>query len=64
MLFLAYFAARQAGCKDRCTIQFNLFEAGEAGPFIPRRKLLSLWLVSGPGDAGEQVLTIGFPEDF
>ena len=41
-----------------------LFEADEAPPHRTHRRTLSLWMVVGPGDQGEPVITIGFPEDF
>jgi len=64
VVFLASFAARQAGTQDRCSLDVNLFEAEEAPPHRIHRRTLSLWMVVGPGDQGEPVITIGFPEDF
>jgi DNA repair protein RadC len=64
VVFLASFAARQAGTQDRCSFEVSLFEADEAPPHRTHRRTLSLWMVVGPGDQGEPVITIGFPEDF
>jgi DNA repair protein RadC len=64
VVFLASFAARQAGTHDRCSFEVSLFEADEAPPHRTYRRSLSLWMVVGPGDQGEPVITIGFPEDF
>lgn len=64
VVFLASFAARQAGTQDRCSFEVSLFEAEAAPPHRTHRRTLSLWMVVGPGDQGEPVITIGFPEDF
>jgi len=64
VVFLASFAARQAGTQDRCSFEVSLFEADEAPPHRAHRRTLSLWMVVGPGDRGEPVITIGFPENF
>ena len=64
VLFLASFAARKLGRADRGSFEVSLFEA-EANPsHRTHRRTLSLWMVVGPGDQGEPVITIGFPEDF
>ena len=62
--FLASFAARRVGMADRASFDVSLFEADEAPPHRTHRCTLSLWMVVGPGDQGEPVITIGFPEDF
>jgi hypothetical protein len=41
-----------------------LFEADVSPSHRTHRRTLSLWMVVGPGDQGEPVITIGFPEDF
>jgi hypothetical protein len=64
VVFLASFAARQAGTQDRCSFEVSLFEAEAAPPHRTHRHTLSLWMVVGPGDQGEPVITIGFPENF
>ena len=64
VVFLASFAARQAGTQDRCSFEVGLFEADETPPHSTHRSTLMLWIVVGPGDQGEPVITIGFPEDF
>jgi len=64
VVFLASFAARQAGMPDRCSFEVGLFEAEAAPPHRTHHATLSLWMVVGPGDQGEPVITIGFPEDF
>jgi hypothetical protein len=64
VVFLASFAARRSGTQDRCSFEVSLFEADEAPPHRTHRRTLSLWMVVGPGDQGEPVITIGFPEDF
>lgn len=64
VVFLASFAARRSGTQDRCSFEVSLFEVGEAPLHRTHRSTLSLWMVVGPGDQGEPVITIGFPEDF
>jgi hypothetical protein len=64
VVFLASFAARPASTQDRCSFEVSLFEAEAALPHRTHRHTLSLWMVVGPGDQGEPVITIGFPEDF
>ena len=64
VVFLASFTARRAVQVDRCSFEVGLFEADEAPPHRTHRRTLSLWMVVGPGDQGEPVITIGFPEDF
>lgn len=64
VLFLAAFAARRLGQADRGSFDVSLFEAEATPPHRTHRNTLSLWMVVGPGDQGEPVITIGFPEDF
>jgi hypothetical protein len=64
VVFLASFAARRSGTQDRCSFEVGLFEAEVAPPHRTHRRTLLLWMVVGPGDQGEPVITIGFPEDF
>lgn len=64
VVFLASFAALRAGMADRGSFEVSLFEAEAASPRCTRHVTLTLWMVVGPGDQGEPVITIGFPEDF
>ena len=64
VVLLASIAARQAGLADRCSFDVGLFEADKALPNLTHHYTLSLWVVVGPGDDGEPVITIGFLEDF
>ncbi len=62
-LFLAHFAARRAIWQSQTAFQVGLAVCPtERGRL--RKRTLHLWLVIGPGDNGEPVLTIGFPENF
>jgi DNA repair protein RadC len=63
VLFMACLAARRAIWDSQTA--FSVSQAicpGERGRL--RRRSLNLWLVVGPGDEHEPVITIGFPEDF
>jgi hypothetical protein len=64
VLFLASLSGRKVGSSDRANFQVSLFEADDVPPHHPHRRTLCLWVVVGPGDDGEMVITIGFPEDF
>ena len=64
VLFLASFAARKLGRADRGSFEVSLFEADANPSHRTHRRTLSLWMVVGPGDQGEPVITIGFPENF
>ncbi len=64
VVLLASFAARWAGMADRSSFEVGLFEAEAAPPRRTRHSILKLWIVVGPGDEGEPVIIIGFPEDF
>ncbi len=64
VVFLAFFAARQASGVDQSQFEVSLFEAEATPPNFTSRSTLRLWVVVGPGDQGEPVITIGFPEDF
>jgi DNA repair protein RadC len=64
VLFLAFFTARRSDTLDRCSFEVGLFEAEEDPPHCTHRSILKLWIVVGPGDEGELVITIGFLEDF
>ena len=64
VVFLAAFASRRSGTQDRCSFEVSLFEADETSPHRTHHRTLSLWMVVSPGDQGEPVITIGFPEDF
>jgi DNA repair protein RadC len=63
VLFMARLAARRAIWDSQTA--FSVSQAvcpGERGRL--RRRSLNLWLVVGPGDEHEPVITIGFPENF
>ncbi len=64
VVFMACFAARQAGDTDRSQFEVSLFEAEDDPHHNTHHSTLRLWIVVGPGDEGEPVITIGFPEDF
>ena len=64
VVFLASFTARRVGMADRGSFEVSLFEAEVAPLHRTHRSTLMLWIVVGPGDQGEPVITIGFPEDF
>ncbi len=64
VVFLASITARKAGLADMTGFNVSLFEVDAAPPHKNHRYVLSLWMVVGPGDQGEPVITIGFPEDF
>ncbi len=64
VVFLASFAACQSGLADRASFDLDLFEVDNAPPNLTYHHTLSLEVVIGPGDDGEPVITIGFPEDF
>jgi hypothetical protein len=64
VVVLAVFAARLAGLADRVSFEVSLFEAEVAPPHRTHHNTISLWMVVGPGDQGEPVITIGFPENF
>ena len=63
VLFVASLAARRTIWDNQTA--FSVSQAvcpGERGRL--RRRNLHLWIVIGPGDHGEPVITIGFPENF
>ena len=64
VLFLASLSGRKVSFSDRAGFEVSLFEADVTPPHRTYRRTLSLWVVVGPGDDGEPVITIGFPEDF
>jgi len=64
VVILASFTARRVSLADRGSFDVSLFEADDAPPHRTHRRTLSLWMVVAPGDLGEPVITIGFPEDF
>jgi len=41
-----------------------LFEVDKTPPNLTHHHALSFWVLVGPGDDGQPVITIGFPEDF
>ncbi len=63
-VFVASFIARNVGLTDHARLEISQFEADEDLPYRTRRSILSLWTVVGPGDQGEPVITISFPQDF
>jgi DNA repair protein RadC len=64
VLWMASLGARKAGRTDRVSFQVILAEVDERHPRKTRQNTLTLWCVIGPGDQGEPVITIGFPQDF
>jgi hypothetical protein len=58
VLYMASLAVRKAKSESRIVYELILFREGN------RRKCVTLVCDSGPGDGGEPVITIGFPEDF
>ena len=64
VVFLASFAARNAGKADQSQFEISILEAEEDPPYYTHHSILKLWIVVGPGDKGEPVITIGFPQDF
>jgi len=63
VLFMASLAARRANWDSQTAFSVSL-EVCQGNRGRMRRSSLHLWLHIGPGDAGEPVITIGFPEDF
>lgn len=64
VLFMAATSARQHGLSNRVSFEVSLFEADKLPSLHTRHQFLLLWIVVGPGDQGEPVITIGFPENF
>ncbi len=64
VVFMASFAAHQAGAASQCQFEVSLFEAEEDSPHCTNHNTLKLIIMLGPGDEGEPVITIGFPRDF
>ena len=62
-LFLAPFAARRAIWKNQTAFRFGRRSVPTNSGRL-RKRTLHLWMVIGPGDQGEPVITIGFPGDF
>ena len=63
VLWLASLAARIANRDNRAEFNVSLAVCpGNRGPI--QRRNLNLWVHIGPGDSGEPVITIGYPEDF
>ena len=58
VLFMGFLAAKSAGDESSKRFQVLMTDLSE------HRKTLTLLLHIGGGDAGEPVITIGFPEDF
>jgi len=63
VLFMAQLAARRAICDSQTAFSVNLAVCSGKRSRL-RMRLLNLWLVIGPGDEHEPVITIGFAEDF
>jgi hypothetical protein len=63
VLFLAQMAARRAIWDSQTAFCVSLATCPEKRGRL-RKRLLNLWLVIGPGDELEPVITIGFMEDF
>ena len=64
ILFVAFITVLRQGKADHASFEIVLFEAEADPPHHNRSSTLNLWMVVGPGDQGEPVITIGFPEDF
>lgn len=65
VVFLAALAGQRVGFTNLASFKVSLFEVEESPLHVSYcGNLLSLWVVVGPGDIGEPVITIGFPEDF
>ena len=64
ILFMAFITVLRQRSADQASFEVGLFEAEADPPHHTRRSTLKLWMVVGPGDQGEPVITIGFPEDF
>ena len=60
VLFMASLAARAARQTDESSKAFSVIVTNRQG----QKKKLDLFIDIGPGDEGEPVITIGFPEDF
>ncbi|CAN5465732.1 hypothetical protein BH09VER1_BH09VER1_25910 [soil metagenome] len=58
VLYIASLAVRKSKAESRIVFELILHRQGS------RRKLCQLVCDCGPGDQGEPVITIGFPEDF
>ena len=63
VLFMAQMAARRAIWKSQTAFCVSLAVCPGKRSRL-RKRLLNLWLVIGPGDEYEPVITIGFMEDF
>ena len=63
VLFMAQMAARRAIWDSQTAFSVNLAVCPGKRSCL-RMRLLNLWLVIGPGDESEPVITIGFAEDF
>jgi hypothetical protein len=63
VLWMASLGARKARRTDRVSFQVILVEVDDRHP-RKTKNTLTLWCVIGPGDQGEPVITIGFPQDF
>lgn len=58
VLYMASLAVRKGRSESRIVFELILFREGS------RKKFCQLVCDCGPGDEGEPVITIGFPEDF
>ncbi|MGD2158513.1 MAG: DNA repair protein RadC [Anaerolineales bacterium] len=63
VLFSASMAARRVEKTDRVAFKALLAEVRDDRS-KPQLTTLNLWVVIGPGDQGEAVITLGFPQDF
>ena len=64
ILFMAFITVLRQRSADQASFEVGLFEAEADPPHHARRSILKLWMVVGPGDQGEPVITIGFPYNF
>lgn len=60
VLWMAAAAARSEKNKDENAVAFRVLATDKTG----KHKELELFMMIGPGDTGEAVITIGYAEDF
>ena len=65
VLFLAALAGQRVRFTNLASFQVSLFEVEEESLHITYcGNHITLWIVIGPGDNEDPVITVGFPEDF
>ena len=60
VLWMAYLAAQKGAMTGESSLSFSVLVTERTG----NKRKLELFIDIGPGDEGEPVITIGFPEDF